>query len=260
MLKDAFRTGNPALSSKSFGGFAATGAASATGTRAESHVMTISGTVNRTAILLAIMMVAALLPWRLFFNSGNPGSVFPLLWLGLIGGLITALITIFKRTWAPVLAPIYAGCEGLVLGAVSAMYELRFPGIAFQAVALTIGTLAVLLVVYKSGAIKATAGFKAGVVAATGAVCLVYLGTFIMRAFGLEVGFMHDAGPLGIGISLVIVTIAALNLVLDFDFIEQGAARGAPRYMEWYAAFGLLVTLVWLYLEILRLLSKLNKR
>ena len=140
------------------------------------------------------------------------------------------------------------------------MYEVRFPGIVLQAVALTFGTLAVLLVVYKSGAIKATENFKLGVVAATGAVCLVYIVTFVLRAFGVQVSFMHDAGWLGIGISMVVVTIAALNLVLDFDFIEQGAAKGAPKYMEWYGAFGLLVTLVWLYLEILRLLSKLNSR
>jgi uncharacterized YccA/Bax inhibitor family protein len=261
MLKDALRTSNPALSSKSFGGFVGTGAGGpATGTRSESRVMTIAGTVNKTAILLAVVMVGALLPWRLFFNSGNPASVYPFLFLGLIGGLITALIVIFKKEWAPFLAPVYAGCEGLLLGSVSAMYEVRFPGIVFQAVALTFGTLAVLLAVYKSGAIKATENFKLGVVAATGAVCLVYIGTWIMRMFGVEVGFMHDAGPIGIGISMVIVIIAALNLVLDFDFIEQGAAKGAPKYMEWYGAFGLLVTLVWLYLEILRLLSKLNSK
>lgn len=260
MFKDALRTSNPALSSKSFGGFVGTGPGAAPGTRSESEVMTIGGTVNKTAILLAVVMVTALLPWRAFFNSGNPAAVFPMLWLGLIGGLITALVVIFKKTWAPVLAPVYAGFEGLVLGGISAIYEMRFPGIVFQAVALTFGTLAVLLAVYKSGAIKATQNFKLGVIAATGAVFLVYLGTWIMRMFGVEVGFMHDAGPLGIGISMVIVVIAALNLVLDFDFIEQGAARGAPKYMEWYGAFGLLVTLVWLYLEILRLLSKLNSK
>jgi uncharacterized YccA/Bax inhibitor family protein len=258
-MKTAFRTANPALSTKtfeSFGGFVG----SDTQSRPTSDVMTIQGTVNKTAILLAILMVTALVPWRLLFNSGNPAAVFPLLWIGLIGGLVLALVTIFKKAWARVLAPLYAGCEGLVLGGISAIYEIRFPGIVFQAVALTFGTLGVLLFVYKTGAIKATQNFKLGVVAATGAVCLAYVATFVLRAFGVDVGFMHSAGPLGIGISMVIVVIAALNLVLDFDFIEEGSKKGAPKFMEWYAAFGLLVTLVWLYLEILRLLSKLKDR
>jgi uncharacterized YccA/Bax inhibitor family protein len=258
-MKTAFRTANPALSAKtfeSFGGFVGRDSEA----RPVSETMTIQGTVNKTAILLAILVVTAMVPWRLFFNSGDPAAVLPFLWIGLIGGLVLALITIFKKAWARVLAPLYAGCEGLVLGGISAMYELRFPGIVFQAVALTFGTLGVLLVVYKTGAIKATENFKMGVVAATGAVCLAYIVTFALRAFGVDVGFMHSAGPLGIGISMVIVVIAALNLVLDFDFIEEGAKKGAPKFMEWYAAFGLLVTLVWLYLEILRLLSKLNSR
>jgi uncharacterized YccA/Bax inhibitor family protein len=256
-MKTAFRTANPALSTKSFesfGGFVGTQA------RASSDVMTIQGTVNKTAILLAIVLVAGLLPWRTFFNSGDPAAVMPMLWVGLIGGLVLALVTIFKKSWAPFLAPLYAGFEGLVLGGVSAIYEVQFPGIVFQAVALTFGTLAVLLITYKTGAIKATANFKRGVIAATGAVCLVYIVTFALRMFGVDVGFMHSAGPLGIGISMVVVVIAALNLVLDFDFIEEGSKKGAPKYMEWYGAFGLLVTLVWLYLEILRLLSKLNSR
>ena len=256
-MKTAFRTANPALSTKSFesfGGFVGTPA------RAAADVMTIGGTVNKTAILLAIVVAVGLVPWRIFFNSGDPGAVMPLLWIGLIGGLVLALVTIFKKSWAPFVAPVYAGCEGLVLGGISAIYELRFPGIVFQAVALTFGTLAVLLVTYKTGAIKATQNFKRGVIAATGAVCLVYIVTFALRMFGVDVGFMHSAGPLGIGISMVVVVIAALNLVLDFDFIEEGAKKGAPKYMEWYGAFGLLVTLVWLYLEILRLLSKLNSR
>jgi uncharacterized YccA/Bax inhibitor family protein len=258
-MKTAFRTANPALSDKtfqSFGGFVGRD----TSARPASDVMTIQGTVNKTAILLAILVVAAIVPWRVFFNSGNPASVMPMVFFGLIGGLVLALVAIFKKEWAGTVAPLYAVCEGLVLGGVSAMYELRFPGIVFQAVALTFGVLGVLLVVYKTGAIKATENFKKGVVAATGAVCLVYIATFLLRMFGVDVGFMHSAGPLGIGISMVIVVIAALNLVLDFDFIEEGAKRGAPKYMEWYGAFGLLVTLVWLYLEILRLLSKLNSR
>ena len=148
----------------------------------------------------------------------------------------------------------------VALGSVSALFEARYPGIVFQAVALTLGTLATLLVAYKTRAIRATEGFKKGVIAATGGIVLVYLFSWLLRMFGIDLGFMHSTGWLGIGISLVIVVVAALNLVLDFDLIEQGAKQGAPKYMEWYGAFGVLVTLVWLYLEILRLLSILNRR
>jgi len=244
------RTANPALSSKSFGGFV--------GVRANDDTMTIQGTVNKTGILLALVILGAIWPWRLFFESGNPESVVGWMLLGGVGGLVAALVTIFKRTWAPITAPVYAVCEGLFLGAISATFEARYHGIVFQAMALTFGTLLALLAAYKSRLIKATENFKLGVVAATGA--LVYLMSFVLQMFGVGVGFMHSSGWLGIGISLVVVVVAALNLVLDFDFVEQGAAHGAPKYMEWYGGFGLLVTLVWLYLEILRLLTKLNQR
>jgi uncharacterized YccA/Bax inhibitor family protein len=259
-MASAFRTANPALSSKTFDSFGGFVGAQAAQTRAPAEVMTIQGTVNKTAILLAILVVTGLWPWRTLFHSDNPAAVMPFMWIGLIGGLVLALVTIFKKDWARFTSPIYAACEGLVLGAISAIYEMRFPGIVLQAVGLTLGTLGVLLFVYKTGAIKATENFKLGVVAATGAVALMYIVTMLLRAFGVDVSFMHSAGPLGIGISMVVVVIAALNLVLDFDFIEEGAKRGAPKYMEWYGAFGLLVTLVWLYLEILRLLSKLQSR
>lgn len=246
------RSSNPALSSKSFGGFVGVRPGTA-------DAMTIQGTVNKTAILLAITMVGAIVPWRMFFN-GRVDLMLPILALGGIGGFVVALVTIFKKSWAPALAPLYAVLEGIALGSISAMYEARYPGIVFQAMALTFGVLGVLLVVYKTGAIKATENFKLGVVAATGAIALVYAFSFILSMFGVSVGFMHSSGWLGIGISLAVVVVAALNLVLDFDFIEQGAANGAPKYMEWYGAFGLLVTLVWLYLEMLRLLGKLNRR
>jgi uncharacterized YccA/Bax inhibitor family protein len=250
------RTANPALSSKSFGGFARPRGGPQSDVAPAA--MTIQGTVNKTAMLLALVIAAAALPWYLV--TRNPAAVMPFVLLGGLGGLITALVTIFRKQSAPITAPLYAACEGLLLGGISAMYEMRFPGIVFQAMALTFGTLGVLLVAYKTRAIKATENFKLGVVAATGAIALVYFVTFLLRMFGVEVGFMHSAGWLGIGISMVIVVVAALNLVLDFDFIEQGAAHGAPKYMEWYGGFGLLVTLVWLYLEFLRLLSKLNSR
>ena len=250
------RTSNPVLKSKSFGGFASQAEAPASDVRQQT--MTIGGTVDKTAILLALVVVAGLWPWKLM--QVDPAAALSWLWIGLVGGLVTALIIIFKNDWAGPLAPLYAACEGLALGALSAFMERRFPGIVFQAVMLTLGVLATMLVVYRTGAIKATNGFKRGVIAATGAICLVYLVTMALRAFGMPVSFMHSTGPLGIGISMVIVTVAALNLVLDFDMIEQGAKNGAPKHMEWYGAFGLLVTLVWLYVEILNLLSKLNRR
>jgi uncharacterized YccA/Bax inhibitor family protein len=246
------RTSNPALSSNSFGGFV--------GVRPNDDTMTIQGTVNKTGILLALVIAGAVWPWRIFFASGNPEAVMGWILFGGVGGFVAALATIFKRTWAPITAPVYAVCEGLFLGAISATFEARYHGIVFQAMALTFGTLLALLAAYKSKLIKATENFKLGVVAATGAIALVYMMSFVLQMFGVGMGFMHSSGWLGIGISLVVVVVAALNLVLDFDFVEQGAERGAPKYMEWYGAFGLLVTLVWLYLEILRLLTKLNQR
>ena len=193
--------------------------------------------------------------------AGNPGAVMPYVWGGAIGGFVVALVTIFKKEWAAVTAPLYAVLEGLFLGAVSAMFELRFPGIVMQAVGLTFGTLAALLLAYRSGLIRATENFKLGVVAATGGIALLYLVNIGMRLFGFEgMGFIHESSTIGILFSVGVVIVAALNLVLDFDFIEQGVEHGAPKYMEWYAAFGLLVTLVWLYLELLRLLSKLQSR
>ena len=266
-MKTAFKSSNPALSSKSFGGFVGArtagsnvNAAAAASPAASAGAMTIQGTVDKTAILLAVLIFAAIWPWKLFFDTRNPDLLLPWLGIGAIGGFVIALATIFKKTWAPVTAPIYAACEGLVLGSTSALFELRYPGIVLQSVALTFGVLLTLLIAYKTGAIRATDGFKRGVIAATGAIVLVYLGSFLLGLFGVNTSFMYSSSPLGIGISLAVVVIAALNLVLDFDLVEQGAKAGAPKYMEWYGAFALLVTLVWLYLEILRLLSRLNDR
>jgi uncharacterized YccA/Bax inhibitor family protein len=180
--------------------------------------------------------------------------------VGAVGGLITGLVVSFKRTWAPAGAPLYAALEGLFLGSVSSIFEMRFPGIVFNAVFLTFGTLISLLLAYRTGLIKATENFKLGVAAATGGIFLMYLASMVLGLFGVGVPFIHSGGVVGIAVSVFVVVVAALNLVLDFDFIEQGAQNGVPKYMEWYAAFGLLVTLVWLYLEILRLLSKLQRR
>lgn len=258
-MKTAFRSSNPAFSAKSFGGFVQTGAASRA-MSGDATTMTVQGTVDRSAILLAIVVATAILPWRLFFESRDPEVLLPWVAIGTIGGFVTAMVTIFKKRWAPATAPIYAAFEGLALGSVSSLFELRYPGIVIQAVALTFATMLALLIAYRTGAIRATEGFKAGVIAATGGIALVYLASWILGLFGVDVGFMHSSGPLGIGISLIVVIVAALNLVLDFDVIQTGARQGAPKYMEWYAAFGLLVTLVWLYLEMLRLLAKLNRR
>src|SRR5687768_6191514 len=244
------RTANPALGEKTF-----TAVPRAYDAR---DVMTIEGTVHKTFILLLLAVASAAVTWGMV--GGANALVGPLAIGGAIGGLIVAMVTIFKHEWSPFTAPLYAVLEGLFLGAISAVFNLMYPGIVPQAVALTFGTLFCLLAAYRSGMIKATENFKLGIVAATGAIFVIYLISFVLRLFGTTFPFIHDAGPIGIGFSLVVVVIAALNLVLDFDFIEEGARQGAPRYMEWYAGFGLLVTLVWLYLEILRLLSKLNSR
>jgi len=222
--------------------------------------MTISGTVNKTGLLLVLTLVPAAWVWNRSFGAEDPAVVLPWMLGGAIGGFVLALITAFKKSWAMVTAPLYAVLEGLFLGGISAYYEQQFQGIVIQAVSLTFGTLGALLLAYKSGLIKATENFKLGVAAATGAIALVYLISMGMSFFGRTMPYLHDASAIGIGISLFIVVIAALNLVLDFDFIERGAERGAPKYMEWYAAFGLMVTLIWLYLEILRLLAKSRRR
>jgi len=218
--------------------------------------MTVGGTVNKTTMLLALTMITAVYTWGRFNETHDPASVQGLMIIGLVGGLIVAMITVFKTQAAPYTAPVYALLEGLFLGGISAMFEARMPGVVIQAVGLTFGTLFCLLAAYRSGLIKATENFKLGVVAATGGICLLYLVNIVMGLFGHSIGFIHESGTFGILFSAFVVVIAALNLVLDFDFIERGAEQGAPKYMEWYGAFGLLVTLIWLYLEILRLLSK----
>jgi len=248
----AMRTANPALSSTTFSGLGRVA-------RTE-EAMSIQGTTNKALLLLLCVFITAAWTWSIFFKSGNAGAVAPLMGVGAIAGFIVALVTIFKPAWAGVTAPIYALLEGLFIGGLSSIAEAQYPGIVIQAVGLTFGTCLALLLAYKSGLIRATEGFKRGIVAATGGICLFYLVTLILGLFGVRIPLVYGAGPVGIIFSLVVVTIAALNLVLDFDFIEQGSRQGAPKYMEWYGAFGLMVTLVWLYLEILRLLMKLRSR
>ena len=277
----------------------------------DAGAMTLSGTSNTTGILLLLAVLTGTWSWSQAF--GADGAVNPAIGLYLWGGLLTgfalAMVTIFKKTWAPVTAPLYALVEGFFLGAISAMYNHMYQGIVLQAVMLTMGTLFAMLFAYRSGVIKATENFKLGVVAATGGIALVYLASIVLQAvmltfgtlfallfayrtglikatenfklgvvaatggimlvylatialrmFGKDIPLIHESGIVGIGFSLFVIVIAALNLVLDFDFIESGVEQGAPKYMEWYGAFGLMVTLVWLYVEFLRLLAKLQSR
>ena len=253
------RSGNPALKESTF-----LDLGSGTVVSRDAGAMTLNGTVNKTGILLLLSVLTAAFAWTQSVVTGPDGTamVAPGVTIyalgGAIGGFILAMVTVFKKTWSPVTAPLYALVEGFFLGAISAVFELKYPGIVFQAVVLTFGTLGALLAAYRSGLIRATENFKLGVVAATGGIALVYLVSMGLRLFGKDIPLIHESGLVGIGFSLFVVVIAALNLVLDFDFIEAGAEHGAPKYMEWYGAFGLMVTLVWLYLEFLRLLSKLR--
>jgi uncharacterized YccA/Bax inhibitor family protein len=227
--------------------------------RADSYasVMTLQGTVLKTALLLVIVLATGAYSWSVA-AGGNPGLAYGLCTLGLIGGLILAVVTVFRPQAAPITAPFYAGLEGLVLGTISAIFDAMYPGIVAQAVTLSLGVLIVMLLIYGAGIIRVTQRLWIGITAATGAVALLYLVDIGMSFFGTRMPIIHDATPFGIGFSVVVVIIAALNLLLDFDFIQRGVAYQAPRYMEWYGGFSLLVTLVWMYLEILRLLAKLR--
>lgn len=243
------RTSNPALNSGTFEGLYTVG---------DQQAMTLGGTALKTTMLLVMTTVAAGFSWSQLV-MGSPLAM-PVMFGGAIVGCVVGLITCFKPKAAPITAPIYALAEGLFLGGLSAMYNAQFHGIVFQAVCLTFGTMFALLLAYQTGMIKPSENFKLGIFAATAGIGLVYLTSVLMNLFGMSVPYIHDNGLVGIGFSLFVVVIAALNLVLDFDFIETGVEQGAPKYMEWYAAYGLLVTLVWLYVEILRLLAKLRSR
>ena len=245
------RSGNPVLRNNTFENEAAS---------YSGNTMTIQGTVNKTIILLLLVICSAALSWYYTLSSNLINYIMPVMIILAIGGLIVALITIFNKKASPITAPIYSVVEGLFLGIISLFFEKMYPGIVLQAVFLTFGILFSLLLAYKSKLIKVTQNFRLGIVAATGGIFFIYLINFILRFFGISMPFIHQGGVFGIIFSLVVVAIASLNLVLDFDFIERGSEVGSPKYMEWYGAFGLMVTLIWLYLEILRLLSKIRRR
>lgn len=242
------RSGNPVLKEGIFTTRSLSGA----------ETMSLQGAVNKSLILLALVVIGAAWTWNLFFSQG-PEAVYPWMMTGFIGGFIVAIVCAFKANWSPALAPAYAALEGLALGGLSGIFEARFPGIVIQAILLTFGVFFCMLLLYKSRLIKVTENLRLGIMAATGGVAVVYLISFIGGFFGWRMPYIHDSGPVGIIFSLIVVAIASFNLVLDFDFIERGDGV-APKYMEWYAAFGLIVTLIWLYLELLRLLSKLRSR
>lgn len=247
-----FKSGNPALKETTFTELAAPIEAA--------DRMTLQGTVNKTGLLLLAVIVPAIFVWDRFYVSADFSSIAWYFYGGLIGGLITGMIIAFKKHLAPTLAMVYAACEGLALGGLSALMESRYPGIVIEALLLTFGIFFCLLAIYKFEVIKVTENFKLIVAAGTGGIFLYYMFSFVLSFFGITVPLVNDASVGGIIFSLFVVAIASANLVVDFDFIEKGVEHGAPKYMEWYGAFGLMVTLIWLYIEILRLLAKSRRR
>jgi uncharacterized YccA/Bax inhibitor family protein len=249
---DLFKSGNPTLTEKAF--------------KTKEYIdisnsMTVRGTLNKFGFMLLMLLGTAFYSWKEYATGGN---VQPLILGGAIGGLIIALVIMFKKEWSPYLAPLYALLEGLFIGAISAYYNEAFagkmPNIIMNAVGLTFGTAIAMYFLYSFKIIQATEKFKAIIFTATAGIAIFYVIALVLRMFGIQMAFLHEGSLMGIGFSLVVVAIAALNLILDFDMMEKGAAAGAPKYMEWFGAFGLMVTIVWLYLEILRLLSKLSSR
>ncbi|MEO5683496.1 MAG: Bax inhibitor-1/YccA family protein [Chitinophagaceae bacterium] len=252
-----FQSGNPAFNEKTF---------KQTIVINQGEVMTERGTLNKFFLLFLLVMGTASITWNSFSQGKDVTSW---LWIGLIGGFITAIVLMFKPVWAAFLAPVYALFEGAFIGGISAMYNFAFKGaetagatggIVMQAVGLTFAVVIAMFALYRFRVIKATEKFKSVIIMATAGIAIFYLLAMVLRLFHVNMPLIHSSGTLGIVFSLVVVAVAALNLILDFDRIETGAAMGAPKYMEWYGAFGLLVTIVWLYLEILRLLSKLSSR
>ena len=237
------KSGNPVLRDSTF-----------TDAQPGRGVMTLDGVVNKTGILILLCMVSFCYAWY------QPAPAMPLILAGCLGGFVVGIVTCFMPRISPYTSPVYALLEGLFLGGLSAMMERSFPYIAAQAAGLTFGTLVIMLTLYKTRIIRVTEGLKTAVIAATAAIAVLYFVGFILNCFGKQIPYIHSTGWIGIGFSLFVVGLASFNLLLDFDFIEQGVCNGAPKYLEWYAGFSLLVTLVWLYLELLRLLAKLRGR
>jgi len=237
-----FRLPNPMLGEKAFSGIE----------NSSEEAMTLGGTANKTALSLIVLFIAALFSWNFVISGSSPGW---LISLGSIGGFIVAMVTVFKKDWAPYTTLVYASLEGVALGAISVAFEHRYPGIVSQAVFLTFGILAAMLLAYRLRIIKPSEKVELGVIAATGGIAILYLISFIFGRFGVTIPMIHSGSTVGLLFSLFVVIIASLNLVLDFGLIEAGVKQRAPKYMEWYAAFALLVTLVWIYLELLRLLG-----
>jgi len=243
------RSGNPVLSNSTFTDVTQ---------RGYSRPMTLGGVINRSILLLLLVAGTAAGVWT--YSNSHPSAIYPMVMVGTLGGFVVAMVTTFKRDWAPFTAPVYAVLEGVFIGGISLVMERQFPGLVLQAVLLTFGVMLALLAAYQSRIIRPSQTFKAVIVGATFGIVIVYLISMVLQLF-FHTGIppIHDSGPVGIIFSLVVVGIAALNLVLDFDFIENGVASGAPKWMEWYAAFALTVTLVWLYIEVLRLLAKMRR-
>ena len=242
---------NPVLSEKVFRNTAITD---------DAGVMTVKGTAMKSLIMVFMVFAGAVYTWKIANEAINPASIQPWMWGGLIGGFVVAMIISFKPIWAQYLSPVYAVLEGLFLGAISAMFNQAFatkaPGIVMNATLLTMLTAIVMLIIYRANIIKVDGKFARIIIIAVGTIALYYFVTIILGMFGVNLTMLHNSGPLSIGISLVIIGVAAFSLLLDYNFIEKAAQAGAPKYMEWYGAFGIMVTLVWLYLEILNLLSK----
>lgn len=247
-----FNSGNPTLSEKIF---------SRSVDGSQSELMTVRGSIQKFGFLSLLVFAGAAYTWKLVY-SGSASLMMTLFWVGLIGGLISALVITFKPNLARVLSPAYAILEGFVLGGLSAIVNAsvanKYPNIVFQAVALTFGVAFAMFLLYNFRIIKPTEKFKSILLSAMFGILLLYLVYFVLGFFGVHMSFMswQDASPLGIAINLFVVGIAALSLILDFEQIELGEQAGAPKYMEWYGAFGLLVTMIWLYIQILKLLSR----
>lgn len=240
-----FNSSNPMMNEKTFD----------VQTGFSGETMTVNGAVNKTLIFLAILMTSAIIGWDLMLK----GSISIGIMYGcLIGALVLAVVTYFKPQWVVYTGTLYCILKGIALGAISLTYNIVFPGIVLQALMLTAGTAAGMLFLYKAKIIRVTETFRSIILIATAGIGIFYLIAFGLSFAGVEIPMIHSNGPIGIGFSVFVVALASLNLLLDFDFIEKGATRNAPKYMEWMGAFGLIITLVWLYIEILRLLSKLK--